>query len=58
MQYYNIKSLLSSKSEIKNISTKGWVRNKRGSKNISFIELNDGSILSGIQIIVEQNTVK
>jgi len=58
MQYYNIKSLLSSKSEIKNISTKGWVRNKRGSKNIFFIELNDGSILSGIQIIVEQNTEK
>ena len=32
---------------------RGWVRTKRDSKNVSFINLNDGSNQSGIQIIVE-----
>ncbi|GIR13178.1 MAG: asparagine--tRNA ligase [Cryomorphaceae bacterium] len=37
------------------VNLKGWVRTKRGSKNVSFIALNDGSTLSNIQIVAEQN---
>ena len=55
MKNYNIKSLVDSNKEILSISTQGWVRNKRTGKNISFINLNDGSVLSGIQIILEHN---
>jgi asparaginyl-tRNA synthetase len=32
---------------------KGWVRTKRGNKNILFIALNDGSTINNIQVVVE-----
>ncbi len=35
------------------INVKGWVRTKRGSKNVAFIALNDGSTINNIQIVVE-----
>ena len=35
------------------ISLKGWVRTRRGSKNVSFIALNDGSTINNIQIVAE-----
>ncbi len=34
---------------------KGWVRTKRGNKNVAFIALNDGSIIHNIQIVAETN---
>ena len=37
------------------VNLKGWVRTKRGSKNVSFIALNDGSTLNNIQIVAEHN---
>lgn len=35
------------------ISLKGWVRTRRGNKNISFVALNDGSTIHNIQIVIE-----
>ncbi len=35
------------------INLKGWVRTKRGNKNVAFIALNDGSIIHSIQIVVD-----
>jgi asparaginyl-tRNA synthetase len=32
---------------------KGWVRTKRGNKNINFIALNDGSVIHHIQVVVD-----
>ena len=37
------------------VTLKGWVKTKRGSKNVSFITLNDGSTLNNIQIVAENN---
>ena len=37
------------------ILIKGWIRTLRESKAFSFIELNDGSCLSNIQIIVDND---
>jgi len=37
----------------KTVNVKGWVRTKRGNKNVAFIALNDGSIIHNIQIVVE-----
>lgn len=37
------------------VLVKGWVRTKRDSKEFSFMEVNDGSCLSNIQIIANQN---
>ena len=35
------------------VTVKGWVRTKRGNKNVAFIALNDGSIIHSIQIVVD-----
>ena len=35
------------------INLKGWVRTKRGNKNVAFIALNDGSIIHNIQVVVD-----
>ena len=32
---------------------KGWVRTKRGNKNVAFIALNDGSCVNNIQVVVD-----
>ena len=34
----------------------GWVRSRRGNKNVSFIALNDGSTIKNIQIVVDLAT--
>ena len=34
---------------------KGWVRSRRGNKNVSFIALNDGSTIANLQIVVDVN---
>ena len=36
---------------------KGWVRTKRGNKNVAFIALNDGSCMRNIQIVVDLNKI-
>ena len=33
------------------VTVKGWVRTKRGNKNVSFIALNDGSTIRNMQIV-------
>ena len=35
------------------VIVKGWVRTKRGNKNISFIALNDGSTINNIQVVCD-----
>ena len=35
------------------ITVKGWVRTRRGSKNVSFIALNDGSTNHNLQVVAE-----
>ena len=48
-----IKEILSEEGKEQKISTKGWVRTRRGSKHVSFIALNDGSTINNIQIVAE-----
>lgn len=35
------------------LNIKGWVRTKRGNKNVAFIAVNDGSIIHSIQVVVD-----
>ena len=35
------------------VVVKGWVRTKRGNKNVAFIALNDGSTVNNIQVVVD-----
>lgn len=49
-----IKELKAEKCIDKEVLLKGWVRTVRSQKNFTFIELNDGSTLSNLQIIADQ----
>ncbi len=35
------------------MNVKGWVRTRRGNKNVSFIALNDGSTIKNIQVVAD-----
>ena len=48
-----IKDLLKSPRINADVLVKGWVRTKRGNKNVAFIALNDGSIIHTLQIVVD-----
>src|ERR1043165_3391441 len=39
------------------VSAHGWVRTMRGPKQFKFIQLNDGSSLNDLQVVVHMDTV-
>jgi asparaginyl-tRNA synthetase len=53
MKRIKVKNLLSNPVLGSVVLVKGWVRTKRGNKNILFIALNDGSTINNIQVVVE-----
>jgi len=57
MSRTRIIDLINSKDFDKQIHIKGWVRNRRGSKNVAFIALNDGSTIHNLQIVVDFATL-
>ncbi len=48
-----IKDLLASNKVGSEVNVKGWVRTKRGNKQINFVALNDGSTINNLQIVVD-----
>ncbi len=51
-----VKDLLNREQEAQGVTVKGWVRTRRDSKGgFSFIEINDGSCLSGIQVVADHS---
>lgn len=58
MKRSEIKQLLNATETPQEILVKGWVRTKRGSKNVSFIALNDGSTIQNIQIVVDLQKIE
>lgn len=48
-----IAELLASGERNVEVVAKGWVRTKRGNKNVAFIALNDGSTIHNIQVVAE-----
>ncbi|MBQ7697530.1 MAG: asparagine--tRNA ligase [Paludibacteraceae bacterium] len=53
MQRTDIRTALQSKVFDSLINVRGWVRSRRGNKQVSFIALNDGSTIKNIQIVVD-----
>ena len=53
MKRTKVKELFSSSPLGTEVLVKGWVRTKRGNKNIVFIALNDGSTINNLQIVVD-----
>ncbi|MGE4586544.1 MAG: asparagine--tRNA ligase [Mangrovibacterium sp.] len=56
MKREKIKEILISGKVGREALVKGWVRTKRGSKNVSFIALNDGSTIHNLQVVAEVDT--
>ena len=50
-----IKDILVSEPDGKNITVCGWVRTVRDSKNLVFIQVNDGSCFANIQLTFDRN---
>ena len=53
MKRIKVKELFSAPPVGKEVVVKGWVRTKRGNKNIVFIALNDGSTINNIQVVAD-----
>ena len=53
MKRSEVKYLLTEGKVGTEVLIKAWVRTKRGSKNVSFIALNDGSTINNIQVVVD-----
>ncbi len=54
MKRTRVVQALHAKTALDPILIKGWVRTKRDAKGFSFLEVNDGSCLKNIQIIVDE----
>lgn len=56
MKHTDIKEILKDASYIDTqVTVCGWVRTSRDSKNMAFIELNDGTSLSHLQIVIDKS---
>ncbi len=53
MKTQRIAEILKSGVVDTDVTVQGWVRTKRGNKNVAFIALNDGSCASNIQVVVD-----
>ncbi|MFA6126639.1 MAG: asparagine--tRNA ligase [Bacteroidales bacterium] len=56
LAHSKVKELLSTKPGGQEVTVKGWVRTKRGNKQVAFIALNDGSIIHTIQVVANPDT--
>lgn len=53
MKRLKIKEILGGELIGTQVLVKGWVRTKRGSKNVNFIALNDGSTIHNLQVVAD-----
>ena len=57
MKHIDIKEVFADKALVgTTVTVCGWVRTARNSKNVAFIELNDGTSLKHIQIVVDKES--
>ena len=55
MKHTDIKNIITSQEYVgKTVTVCGWVRTSRNSKSVAFVELNDGTSLKNIQVVVEK----
>ena len=56
MKRIRIVDLFAQKPIGEKVNVKGWVRTKRGNKQVAFIALNDGTTIKNIQVVVDLAT--
>jgi asparaginyl-tRNA synthetase len=57
MEYLPVKEVFAKAEAGKQICVKGWVRTRRGNKNVAFIALNDGSTFHSLQLVVDLQNI-
>lgn len=55
MKHQTVKELLSTAPASQPVCVKGWVRTRRGNKNVVFVAVNDGSTIHNIQVVADPN---
>ncbi|RMG40579.1 MAG: asparagine--tRNA ligase [Candidatus Dadabacteria bacterium] len=55
MQDFSFKDIENDRVQPGQYTLSGWVKTHRQSKNVSFIELSDGSAVKGLQLVIEPN---
>ena len=56
MKRIRIQHALQAQEAMDEILVKGWVRTRRDAKDFSFLELNDGSCLANLQVLIDGQT--
>ena len=54
MERTNIKKILSLEDPAGEVLVQGWVKTRRSSKSVTFVQINDGSTLRDLQIVVDE----
>jgi len=55
MKHIDVKEIINSKDYVgKEVTVCGWVRTSRNSKSVAFVEVNDGTSLKNIQVVVDK----
>jgi len=56
MKRSTVKELLGSREINREVYLKGWVRTRRGSSQVAFIAVNDGTVIHNIQVVAEMTS--
>lgn len=56
MKRSTVKELLTTTEKNVEVLLKGWVRTRRGNKQVAFIAVNDGTIIHNIQVVADLNS--
>lgn len=56
MNRTRVKAALTAAGPMDEVLIRGWVRTRRDSKGLSFLEINDGSCLKNLQVIIDDGT--
>ncbi|MGH8068638.1 MAG: asparagine--tRNA ligase [Candidatus Entotheonellia bacterium] len=57
MRRTRVNDALNSQAPMEQILVKGWVRTRRDAKGVSFLELNDGSGLNNLQVVIDESAL-
>lgn len=59
MKHIDIKNIKDNKEQYtgKEVTVCGWVRTSRDSKNVAFLEINDGTTLKHMQVVIDKNVI-
>lgn len=55
MDYLRIAKVIGMDAQEEPVSCRGWVRTKRDAKNVVFFELNDGSCMRNLQVVLDKD---